>query len=133
MHIYTKEEAKEKIGERVESFDKGIKYYKSNDYKEAPLENEYLKPLLRYLNWNTSNEGIQNLANCEVIVQTKGNLGKEPDYLLQLNTKPHFYIEAKHPKYKLFSEIKYIDKQIDELVYQLYELTPEEIAIVEGV
>lgn len=26
-----------------------------------------------------------------------------------------------------------IDRQIDDLVYELYELTPEEIAIVEGV
>ena len=29
-------------------------------------------------------------------------------------------------------QIKSTDRQIDELVYQLYDLTPEEIKIVEG-
>ena len=30
------------------------------------------------------------------------------------------------------SDISFYEKQIDQLVYQLYDLTPEEITIVEG-
>jgi len=108
MKIYSKDEAKSEITRLVDDFGKNIDFYKSDKYKEANLEDEYLKPFLRYLNWNVSNEGITNIANREVIVQAKGKRGKEPDYLLQLEGKPKFYIEAKHPKYKLFKEIGYI-------------------------
>ena len=88
--IHTKEQAKEKIGDLVENFDAKIKFYKSDDYKEAQLEDEYLKPFLRCLNWNVSSEGLSP-ADREVIVQVKGEKGKEPDYLLQLGGKPYFY------------------------------------------
>ena len=108
MKQHTKAEAKSEITRLVDHFGEKIDFYKSDNYKEANLEDEYLKPFLRYLNWNTSNEGIQNVANREVIVQAKGKRGKEPDYLLQLEGKPKFYIEAKHPKYKLWREIEYI-------------------------
>jgi type I restriction-modification system DNA methylase subunit len=37
-----------------------------------------------------------------------------------------------HEKDELVKEIEKTDREIDELVYKLYELTPEEIAIVEG-
>lgn len=33
---------------------------------------------------------------------------------------------------QLFSGVPALEKEIDELVYQLYDLTPEEIALVEG-
>jgi len=35
-------------------------------------------------------------------------------------------------KTKIQRQINTTDKQIDDLVYQLYDLTPEEIAIVQG-
>ena len=105
--IHTKEEARNKVGELVEQFHSKIKFYKSDQYKEANLEDDFIKPFFRALNWNVSNEGLSP-ADREVIVQAKGREGKEPDYLLQLDGKPYFYIEAKHPKYKLWKEIAYI-------------------------
>jgi hypothetical protein len=63
MKIYSKEEAKSEITRLVDAFGQKIDFYKSDKYKEANLEDEYLKPFLRYLNWNTSNEGITNIAN----------------------------------------------------------------------
>jgi len=47
--------------------------------------------------------------------------------LLKLVDQTH---NAKQTNLK--AESSALEKQIDELVYQLYELTPEEIAIVEG-
>jgi type I restriction-modification system DNA methylase subunit/REP element-mobilizing transposase RayT len=103
------EEAKTEIAKLVEDFDRKISIIKKGDsYKEANVEDEFIKPLFKYLNWNISNEGIKNIADREFIVQAKGKGGKEPDYLLQLDGKPCFYMEAKHPKYDLFKEIKYI-------------------------
>lgn len=106
--MFKYEESKEKISKLVEDFDHKKNLIKSDLYKEANVEDEFIKPLFRYLNWNISNEGIQNIANREFIVQAKGKNGKEPDYLLQTEGKPWFYIEAKHPKYDLFKEIRYI-------------------------
>jgi len=107
--LYTFDESKKYISELVDHFDKNIEIIKKGDsYKEANVEDEFIKPLFKYLNWNISNEGISNLADREFIVQAKGKFGKEPDYLLQIDSKPCFYMEAKHPKYDLFKEIKYI-------------------------
>ncbi|MFO1480325.1 MAG: TaqI-like C-terminal specificity domain-containing protein [Turneriella sp.] len=108
MELFSKEKSKRAISDLVEKFEKGKKFYKSTDYKEANLEDDFLKPFLRALNWNVSNEGIHRAADREVIVQAKGKHGKEPDYLLQLDQKPYFYIEAKHPRYKLHHEVGYM-------------------------
>jgi len=42
-----------------------------------------------------------------------------------------YFNEQKEKAQKLKSEIDKIDQEIDQLVYQLYDLTPEEIAIIE--
>jgi len=107
--MFTKEESRKKIQELTESFEGKIDFIKtSGDYKEAQIEDEFIKPLFRYLNWNISNEGIQNPSEREFIVQAKGRNGKEPDYLLQLDQKPKFYVEAKHTKYDLQKRTDYI-------------------------
>ncbi len=51
--------------------------------------------------------------------------------MLDLNKKK---AAEKHPNIldQLETQITATDRQIDRLVYQLYALTPEEIAIVEG-
>lgn len=107
--MYLKEESQEKIRELTENFEDKLHFIKkSGQYKEAQIEDEFIKPLFRYLNWNISNEGIKNPAEREFIVQAQGKNGKEPDYLLQLDKKPLFYIEAKHSKYDLQKRTDYI-------------------------
>ncbi len=107
--MFSFDEAKSRISGLVDDFDRKIDIIKKGGaYKEANVEDEYIKPLFKYLNWNISNEGIRNIAEREFIVQAKGKGGKEPDYLLQLNGKPCFFMEAKHPKYDLFKQTKYI-------------------------
>lgn len=106
--MFSFDESKSNISRLVDDFHNKIKIIRTDKYKEANIEDEYIKPLFKYLNWNISNEGITNIADREFIVQAKGKGGKEPDYLLQLEGKPYFFIEAKHPKYDLFKEIKYV-------------------------
>jgi adenine-specific DNA-methyltransferase len=107
--MFTKEESRKKIQELTESFEEKLDFIKSSGkYKEAQIEDEFIKPLFRYLNWNISNEGIQNPADREFIVQAQGRNGKEPDYLLKLDKKPLLYIEAKHSKYDLQKRTDYI-------------------------
>lgn len=107
--MYNKEESRIYISNLVESFENKLDYIKtSGKYKEAQIEDEFIKPLFKYLNWNISNEGIRNVSEREFIVQAQGRHGKEPDYLLQLDQIPRFYIEAKHSKYDLRKRTDYI-------------------------
>jgi len=52
------------------------------------------------------------------------------DQMLELN-KQLQKTKTDHEKTLLQRQIDATDKQIDKLVYELYDLTPEEIAIVE--
>ena len=71
--MYSKEEAREQIKKLAEDFESKLDYSKnSGQYKEAQIEDEFIKPLFKYLNWNISNEGISNTADREFIVQAKG-------------------------------------------------------------
>ncbi|MCB1191789.1 MAG: N-6 DNA methylase, partial [Leptospiraceae bacterium] len=107
--MYTKEESREKIKELTESFEAKLDFIKtSKEYKEAQIGDEFIKPLFKYLNWNISNEGIVSPHEREFIVQAQGRNRKEPDYLLQLENKRRFYIEAKHTKYDLQKRTDYI-------------------------
>jgi hypothetical protein len=53
------------------------------------------------------------------------------DQMLQLN-KDLQKVTLPEQKEQLKARIQYTDKKIDRLVYDLYELTEEEIKIVEG-
>ncbi len=63
--------------------------------------------------------------------ETKTLIIKHVDTILQLN-KDLQSTELPEQKEHIQQRIKYTDKQIDKLVYELYELTEEEIRIVEG-
>ncbi len=119
--MFTKEEARIHIEKLSNDFEGKIDFIKnSGQYKEAQIEDEFIKPLFRYLNWNISNEGIQNPNEREFIVQAKGRNGKEPDYLLQLKNKPLFFIEAKHTKYNLGGKIDEDTKVRTDYIWQAY-------------
>jgi len=117
VKIYTKAEAQKEIERLVEQFDAellGIK--KTPHIKEAHIEDKYIKPLFRFLNWNTSNESLA-IARHEFVVQASHQIGGstlEPDYLLRLpdnatgRMRNWLFMEAKHPKYDLSSDIRWI-------------------------
>ena len=64
---------------------------------------------------NSSDKQIQN--NIESMVEHIMNITESEDYIETCSTK---------------DEVKSLEKQIDQMVYDLYGLTKEEIAIVEG-
>jgi len=59
-------------------------------------------------------------------------LTKYAQRMLDLNNQLQSVSENTNRWYKLKDEVEKLDKQIDQLVYKLYNLTPEEIEIVEG-
>jgi hypothetical protein len=80
--LYTKEQARAEIAKLVQTF-------KSSEARlqieaEAQIENNYIRPLFRYLNWNTENTGLP-VAEYEFVLQRTDRRGKRPDYILQLD------------------------------------------------
>ena len=62
---------------------------------------------------------------------TASDLCRIVEQMLSLNRKA-FVAKTDHEKTTLQRQIDGVDQQIDQLVYELYDLTDEEIRIVEG-
>ena len=96
------------VSELVERFDERRDQYRSGDYNEAQLRQEFLNPFLEALGWDVYNKHNYAEAYKEVI---------------------H---EASHDEKTPKRQIDATNGQIDHVVYELYGLTDEEIGIVEG-
>ena len=117
---YTKEEALENIKGLVSKFHKNTGGKSNPDLSnEAQVEGNYIQLLLRHLNWDVHNDGLDS-GEEEVILQyqMKGIGGKKerPDYLLRVKDKitkkmnDVLIIEAKQSKYDLQTNTKYIQQ-----------------------
>lgn len=117
MRIFSKSESKKEISELVNQFEKNISIYKKDGYKEAQLENDFLRPLFECLNWNVGNRGLDpesQVFQLQVTGKTGTDKNKRPDYLVRIPDKDTnvmksvFFIEAKIPKYDLKTNSAYI-------------------------
>jgi hypothetical protein len=110
----TYQEAKDRISELVNRFSFHLTEYKKGHYNETQTRNDFINPF-----------PIPQLPEPDTqltaLVETMLQLHKD----LQAATLPEQIEQIK-------ARITYTDKKIDHLVYELYELTDEEIRIVEG-
>jgi len=95
---YTKEQARAEIVNLVANF-------RANepslaDVPEAQIEDNYIRKLFRYLNWNTGNTGL-SVAEWEFVLQRTDEKGKRPDYILQLDGQQLLVMDAKKVKYDM--------------------------------
>ena len=95
---YSKEQAKAEIGDLVRDFQKNKT--RLLNQAEAQIENNFIRPLFKYLNWNTTNEGL-SVADYEFVVNRTGRSGKRPDYTLQLDGQHLLVMDAKQVKYDM--------------------------------
>jgi hypothetical protein len=95
---YTKEDARTKIAKLVEDF----RAHEATLEKaaEAQIENNFIRPLFRYLNWNTENEGLSH-AHYEFKVQVTNKKGLRPDYILNVDGRDVLVMDAKQVKYSM--------------------------------
>ncbi len=95
---FSKEEARIKIAKLVEDF----RAHETTLEKaaEAQIENNFIRPLFRYLNWNTENEGLSH-AHYEFKVQVTNKKGLRPDYILNLDGRDVLVMDAKQVKYSM--------------------------------
>ncbi|MBI5291490.1 MAG: hypothetical protein HY872_06410, partial [Chloroflexi bacterium] len=95
---YTKARARAEIANLVANFranEPGLA-----DAPEAQIEDNYIRKLFRYLNWNTDNAGL-SVAEWEFVLQRTDEKGKRPDYILQLDGRQWLVMDAKKVKYDM--------------------------------
>jgi adenine-specific DNA-methyltransferase len=95
---YTKEDARIKIQKLVEDF--RAHEATLEHAAEAQIENNFIRPLFRYLNWNTENEELSH-AHYEFKVQVTNKKGLRPDYILNLDGRDVLVMDAKQVKYSM--------------------------------
>ena len=96
----TKEQAKERIKEKVEIFREHLIQYKSDSYKEDRLKLQFIETFFEALGWDVRNEQGLPVQYAEVIKEDEQKIGtstKEPDYGFRLFGIKHFFVEVKRP------------------------------------
>ena len=95
-----KEEAKEKIKLLMEKFSLQIEFYKSLNYNETQICQDFINPFFAALGWDIDNTKQQLETYRDVRhedkVKINGNT-KAPDYSFNIAGKRKFFVEAKKP------------------------------------
>ncbi len=97
MPSYTPAHARAEIEKLVETFARNERALQ--DEQEAQIENNYIRPLFRYLNWNVDNAGLAR-AQWEFVLQ-RTERGRRPDYELWLDGRRVLIMDAKKVKYQM--------------------------------
>ncbi len=84
----------------VETFDKNLAVYKSAEYDEASLRQEFLNPFFRTLGWDIENQAGLIPQRREVVVESRTDIGRA-DYLFRIERRPRLVWEAKKPAEEL--------------------------------
>jgi hypothetical protein len=88
----------------VEIFAKNLAAYKSADYDEASLRQEFLNPFFRALGWDIENLAGHILQHREVEIESRTQVGgrqRRADYLFRTERRDRFVCEAKKPAEEL--------------------------------
>jgi len=133
------EQSKDEIARLVKHFLANQATYRAPAYKEAHARQEFIDPLFVALNWDVANRQQAAPDEREAIVEDslpmEGQAArKAPDYAFRVGRERKFFAGAKDAaeQARLQRLIDSTDKQIDALVYELYGLSPDEIAVVEN-
>jgi predicted type IV restriction endonuclease len=92
------------IAELVERFDHYLDTYKSHQYNEAQVRQEFVDPFFKALGWDLDNAQGFAEAYKEVIHEDTIKVGhstKAPDYSFRLGGSRKFFLETKKPSINL--------------------------------
>ena len=98
----------------VERFDRNREAYRSGDYNETRARVEFIDPLFEALGWVDAHDQMVSLVEQMLALHKR---------LAEVGTG--------YDKQMIQRQIDATDAQIDRLVYDLYDLTEDEIKIVE--
>ena len=92
----------------IERFDRNLETYKSGQYNEAQLRQDFLNPFLGALGWDMTNKAGYAEAYRDVIHEDAIKIGgatKAPDYCFRIGSVKKFFVEAKKPSVNLKDDI----------------------------
>ena len=98
----------------VEIFAKNLAAYKSADYDEASLRQEFLNPFFRALGWDIENKAGLIPQHREVEIESRTQIGgrqKRADYLFRTHPTDRFVCEAKKPAEELHARSAFQTKR----------------------
>ena len=120
----------------IERFELHADAYRRDSYNETQVRREFIDLLFGALGWDVDNAAGHAEAYKDVIHEDAIKVGgstKAPDYCFRIGGVRKFFVEAKKPSDQtaIQHQTDATDRQIEQLVYELYGLTDEEIKIVE--
>ncbi len=89
-----------RIAELVETFDRHVEAYRSQQYNETQLRREFIDPFFEELGWDVPNKAGYAQAYKDVIHEDAIKVGgatKAPDYCFRIGGVRKFFLEAKKP------------------------------------
>jgi len=96
------------IAELIERFERNREAYKSGQYNEMQLRQEFLDPFFAALGWDMNNQHGYAEAYKEVIHEDSIKVGadtKAPDYCFRIGGTRKFFLEAKKPSVYIKEDI----------------------------
>jgi len=89
-----------RVVELIETFERNIEAYRSQQYNEAQLRREFIDPFFEELGWDVTNKLGHAQAYKDVIHEDAIKIGgytKAPDYCFRIGGTRKFFLEAKKP------------------------------------
>jgi len=135
--------APQEVSELVERFERNCESYRSGEYNETQARREFIDPFFKSLGWDIDNEQGYAEAYKDVVHEDAIKIGgatKAPDYAFRIGGVRKFFVEAKLKLHKQLAaaetnhEKAALQRQIsatDQLAYELYGLTEEQLSIIE--
>jgi hypothetical protein len=126
-----------RVRELAEDFQAGEQQFLQNSYSEAQARKDFIDKFRIALGWDVNHEREKNPYRQEIKFESRVKTGERKSERTRKADYP-FYAAPNFRDVKLREITLYqdrraaLDRQIDRLVYDLYDLAPEEIEIVEG-
>ena len=99
--------APESVKHLIETFGNNLDFYKSSQYNEAQLRQEFLDPFFKELGWDMDNTAGLAPQYRDVIHEASIKIGgstKAPDYAFSIHGQYKFFLEAKKPAVNLHQD-----------------------------
>ena len=103
-------DVKAKIHSLIAKYEANKKFYRTSNFNETQVRNEFLDPLFEILGWDIRNTAGKNTNEREVLLEEplKANAAshtKKPDYTFRLFGERKFFLEAKKPCVRIEREV----------------------------
>ncbi|MBF8250790.1 MAG: eco57IR: type IIS restriction enzyme Eco57I [Deltaproteobacteria bacterium] len=101
-------DARNKITELIERFDRNSEVYRSGNYNETQVRREFIDPFFDALGWDVANKAGYAEQYKDVVHEDSIKVGvslKAPDYSFRIGGQRKFFLEAKKPQVRIKEDV----------------------------